>query len=290
MTFVLIAPVAAAFAAALVETIPVRLDDNVSVPATAAAVLWIASLASGDVWSVSSRAVAAALPWAVAVNAVVAWLGYRARTVTVSGMIGGAVVGIVIFACAGATAWVFLFINFLVASLVSRLGLKRKALLGIAEERGGRRGAGNALANCGVAVAAAVAAVCTPYRAEALLALTAALAAGGSDTVASEIGKAWGRATFLVTSARRVKPGTPGAMSLEGTAAGLVAALGLASTAVALGLIPSSTIPLIVAGATAGALIESALGATLEGPGILNNDMLNFINTAVAAAVTLAIA
>jgi len=31
-------------------------------------------------------------------------------------------------------------------------------------------------------------------------ALVAALTAGGSDTVASEIGKAWGRSTFLVTT------------------------------------------------------------------------------------------
>jgi uncharacterized membrane protein len=46
----------------------------------------------------------------------------------------------------------------------------------------------------------------------------------------------------------------------------------------------------VIIGATAGALVESALGATLEGPGILNNDMLNFINTAVAAAVALAFA
>ena len=37
-------------------------------------------------------------------------------------------------------------------------------------------------------------------------------------------------------------------------------------------------------GATAGSLLESWLGATLEAPGILNNDMLNFINTAAAAA------
>jgi uncharacterized membrane protein len=41
--------------------------------------------------------------------------------------------------------------------------------------------------------------------------------------------------------------------------------------------------------ATIGALVESSLGATLEGPGILNNDMLNFLNTAVAAAAVLAI-
>jgi uncharacterized protein (TIGR00297 family) len=168
--------------------------------------------------------------------------------------------------------------------------LKRKTLLGIAEERSGRRGAGNALANCGVAAIAAIAAVTTPYPRDALIALVASLAAGGSDTVASEIGKAWGRSTFLVTTFGRVKPGTPGAMSLEGTAAGLAAAATLASIGVALGLAPAPTLVPIVVGATAGALVESALAATLEGPGILNNDMLNFINTAIAAAAALALA
>ena len=146
------------------------------------------------------------------------------------------------------------------------------------------------MANCGVAALAAIAAASTPYSAQALVALTAALTAGGSDTVASEIGKAFGRSTFLVTSFGRVKPGTPGAMSLEGTAAGLTAALALGATGIALGLAPAAALLAIVAGATAGAVVESVLGATLEGPGILNNDMLNFINTAVASVVALAIA
>jgi uncharacterized membrane protein len=79
-------------------------------------------------------------------------------------------------------------------------------------------------------------------------------------------------------------------MSAEGTAAGLVAAFALAALGAAAGLIPGSAIPAVVVAATAGALVESALGATLEGAGILNNDMLNVINTAVAAAVALAIA
>ena len=87
-----------------------------------------------------------------------------------------------------------------------------------------------------------------------------------------------------------MRPGTPGAMSLEGTTAGLAAAFALATAGVAMGLIPASMTPGVVAGATAGTIVESALGATLEGPGILNNDVLNFINTAIAAAVTLAIA
>jgi len=289
-SFAILAPLAAAVVAALVETIPVRLDDNVSVPAAAAGVLWLASLMTRASAVSSGPAVVSALPWAIAANAAVAWIGHRARTVSASGAIVGAAIGIAVYAGAGRSAWLLLLATFIVASVASRMGLQRKVLLDIAEDRGGRRGAGNAIANCGVAVVAAVAASTTPDAVGALIALTAALVAGGSDTVASEIGKAWGRSTFLVTSFGRVKAGTPGAMSLEGTAAGVIAAFGLAALAVWLGLIDGSTIVAVVVGATAGALVESVLAATLEEPGIVNNDMLNFINTAVAAVVALAIA
>ncbi len=289
LTFAIVAPIAAAVIAAMVETIPVRLDDNISVPVAAGAVLWLASLMTPAALTGAQAALVAALPWALGVNAITGWLGYRARTVSRSGAIAGALIGSIIYAGGGAGAWALLLIVFIAASLTSRLGLTRKEQLGIAEERGGRRGAGNAIANVGVAAAAAIAGVTTPYGPAAMVALVAALAAGGSDTVASEIGKAWGRSTFLVTTFGRVKPGTPGAMSLEGTAAGLVAAFALATIAAALALIPQSATLTIVVAATAGALVESALGATLEGPGILNNDMLNFINTAVAAAVALVI-
>jgi uncharacterized protein (TIGR00297 family) len=287
--WVICAPIAAAIAAGLVETLPVRLDDNISVPTAAAAVLWLSHLMTAGAIAASSSAVLAALPAAVGVNVVFAWLGYRARTVSLSGAVGGAIVGALIFATGGWAAWVFLFLTFVVASVASRLGLKRKTLLGIAEDRGGRRGAGNAFANCGVATIAAIVAVTTPYAQMAMLAFVAALTAGGSDTVASEIGKAWGRSTFLVTTFGRVRPGTSGAMSLEGTAAGIVAALALAAVAVVLGLTQGHTVVPIAIAATIGALAESALGATLEGPGILNNDMLNFINTAIAAAVAMAL-
>jgi uncharacterized protein (TIGR00297 family) len=288
--FDVLAPLAAAAIAALVETIPVRLDDNLSVPASAALVLWLISLMSPAALDQSHSAVVSALPWAIGINAIVAWLGYQAGTVSMSGTLVGALIGITIYAAAGRNAWLLLLATFAVATIASRLGWQRKLLLGIAEERRGRRGAGNALANCGVATIAAVAAASTPHPAAALLALATALIAGGSDTVASEIGKAWGRSTFLITSFGRVKPGTPGAMSLEGTTAGVVSAFGLAALAVWLGQIAWAMIAAVVVGATVGALVESVLGATLEGRGILNNDMLNFINTAVAAAVALVLA
>ena len=287
LAFTILAPLAAAIAAGFVETIPVRLDDNISVPVTAAAVLWIASLMDVAAWQASRQAVLLAVPWGVAVNAATAWLGFRAKTVSQSGALAGFCVGLLIYVGGGAGAWILLLVTFLAASITSRLGLRRKMVLGIAEERGGRRGAGNAIANCGVAAAAAIAAATTPYGGTALLAVVASLAAGGSDTVASEIGKAWGRSTFLITSFGRVKAGTPGAMSLEGPAAGMIAAFGLAAVGAAAALIPASAIITVVVAATAGAVVESALGATLEAPGILNNDLLNFINTSVAAAVVL---
>jgi uncharacterized protein (TIGR00297 family) len=281
---------AAAIAAGFVESMPGRLDDNISVPAVAGGVLGLASLVTAGAFAASVSAIAMRLPWAIVLNLLVAWLGHRARTVSLSGAASGAVIGSAIYVGGGPGAWTLLLLTFVLASATSRLGLQRKLLLGIAEERGGRRGTGNAIANCGIAAIAAIVAIATPDRAAALLALTAALTAAGSDTVASEIGKSWGRSTFLITSFARVKPGTSGAMSVEGTAAGRLAALALAAAAAALQLIPATLIVVAIVAATVGALVESALGATLEEAGILNNDMLNFINTAVAAAVALFLA
>lgn len=290
LAFTIAAPILAVIAAALAETIPARLDDNLSVSATAGAVMWLASLASLADLSAGMVVAAGRLPAAVALNALVAWAGHRARTVSWPGAVAGAIIGITVFAGFGWQGWLLLLITFIAASAVSRMGLKRKLVLGIAEERGGRRGPGNAIANTGVSTIAALVALAGPSDDVARLAFVAALVAGGSDTIASEIGKAWGRRTWSITTLARVPPGTSGAMSVEGTAAGVAGAVGLGLAAVALGLAPIAWLTAIVIGATAGSLLESWLGATLEGPGILNNDMLNFINTAAAAVVAIAVA
>jgi uncharacterized protein (TIGR00297 family) len=201
----------------------------------------------------------------------------------------GFVIGTTVCLFAGWPGWLLLLTAFLAASISSRIGLQRKTLLGIAEAHGGRRGAGNAIANTGIAAVAAATSAFSYAQDAALLFFAAALTAGASDTIASEIGKAWGRSTWLIAPLRRVPPGTSGALSLEGTAAGLVGALGLAAVAIALGLVPRGALIPLVVGATIGSLIESGLGATLEPPGILNNDALNFINTGLAAFAALVI-
>jgi uncharacterized protein (TIGR00297 family) len=290
LLFTLAAPVLAATAAAGVESLRVGLDDNISVPIAAAIVFGGLGLMDGASWSAASAWLPRSLLLAAAVNVPVATLGWYARTVTVPGAVVGAAIGIAVFGFAGVAGWVMLFAAFAAASLSTRLGLKRKSVLGIAEARGGRRGPGNAIANTGLAAFAAIVAALSPCREGALLAMVTALAAGAGDTVASEIGKAWGTRTYLFPTFKSVRPGTSGAISLEGTGAGIVAALALAALAQALGLVDGRGLWFVAVGATVGSFVESSLGATLEASGTLDNDMLNFVNTGLSAAFAVALA
>jgi uncharacterized protein (TIGR00297 family) len=226
----------------------------------------------------------------LAVNISVAAAGYIARTVSPSGAVVGAAIGAVVQVATGWGGWLLLLATFGSAVVATRLGIQRKTLLGIAEARGGRRGAGNAIANTGVAAAAAGLSMLSGLHDAALVAFVAALAAAGSDTMASEIGKGWGRRTYLVPTFRQVAPGTSGAVSAEGTAAGAVGALALGSLGLAAGLIPSGALVPVLVGAAVGSLAESTMGATLEAPGFVNNDVLNFLNTGIAAAVAVLVA
>ena len=79
-------------------------------------------------------------------------------------------------------------------------------------------------------------------------------------------------------------------MSLEGTVAGAASAAALAAGAALLSLIGWQDVAPVVIAATAGALVESALGATLEHRGVVNNDVLNFLNTSVAAFAAIRLA
>lgn len=288
--FTWLAPIAAALVAALVETIPVNLDDNLSVPFAAGLVLLLADQVDprhvSDLWPV----LAARLPWALAVNAAMAAAAWWRGALTPTGSLVGTALGVVIFVGAGAGGWGILLMAFVAAVATSRIGHARKSARGIAEARDGRRGAGNALANCVVGAIGAWLMAVGGHAASGALVLVAGLVAGASDTVASEIGKAYGGTTRVFPSFQEAPPGTPGAVSLVGTIAGLVAAAGMAWASSL--LLPGGVgmIAAVTAGATVGAFVESALAARFEAPGILNNDALNFINTAVAAVVAAAVA
>ena len=58
-----------------------------------------------------------------------------------------------------------------------------------------------------------------------------------TDTFQSEVGKAFGKNTFLMTSLQKVPRGTEGAISIEGTLAGILASIIINISAYKLGII-----------------------------------------------------
>ena len=195
---------------------------------------------------------------------------------------------------------------FILAFAATRFRRGQKEQIGLAESRRGRS-ASQVAANMGVA---ALAALMLPLYAAKhgtfsyvyagihlghfvivssaiLAALVAALAEAAADTVSSEIGQAIGGTPILITNGRRVPPGTDGAITLAGTAAGCLAAAVVVLTAIpTLRLSPGQATVAWIA-AIAGLFADSLIGAALERRGWLNNDSVNFLSTAVAALITL---
>jgi uncharacterized protein (TIGR00297 family) len=270
---------AAALLAAFAESLRTGIDDNILVPAVGGAALYAATLVDpqrlADFGSVLSR-----YAWiGAAVNAVLALAAYAARGVDLSGALCGWCLGVALYAFSGWRGFSLLLLFFVLGTACTKIGYAKKALLGIAQEKGGRRGAKHAIANTGAGVLFAFLAVATPYHTVFILALVAAFATAAADTVSSEIGQAFGRTTYLVTSFTRVPAGTEGAVSLEGTLAGIAASTVPAAFAAGVSLITWPGAAVVVAAAFVGTTLESYLGATLQRTDAIDNEVVNFANT-----------
>lgn len=147
------------------------------------------------------------------------------RSLSFSGVIAGAAVAAGLYLASGWRGLLPLGALFLLTAAATRLGSDRKRALGIEEPGGGRRGAVKVLANSAVGLSFALASMAAARPELCILAMAAAFATAACDTVSSEIGKAYGKRTYLVTTMSRVRPGREGGVSLAGTLSGAGAAL-----------------------------------------------------------------
>ncbi|HUN87105.1 MAG TPA: DUF92 domain-containing protein [Terracidiphilus sp.] len=184
------------------------------------------------------------------------------------------------------------------AHIATRIGRGKKEQMGIAERRRGRT-ASQVAANLGIA------ALVSSELAQSLLADggwlshsapshspvfalgIAALSEAAADTVSSELGQILSSQPRMITTLKKAAPGVDGAISWEGTVAGIIAA-GIVSALGAWSLRGDETLFVIGwAGAVLGLFFDSLLGATLERRGWLNNDAVNFLSTASATCFAL---
>lgn len=258
--------------------------------------LSVPTLLAGLAWQIHSTSLPPWWPWAVAAGMALAAASWWLRASTLPAAALGFLISLALIFGHPATrgtlhrssynssaftpnAFPALLALVLITHAATRFGRSRKEASGTAEPRTGRRASQ-------VAANLAVAALCaTGHSALWFAASLAALAEATADTVSSEIGQAFSGPTWLVTSARRVPPGTDGGISLPGTLAGFGAAALIPSVVAFTQPLSFSTALVVTLAAAAGLLFDSLLGATLERQGWMGNDLVNLSSTAFAAAL-----
>ncbi|NEP06634.1 MULTISPECIES: TIGR00297 family protein [Okeania] len=245
-------------------------------------------------------------PWLIAIslNTILLSLVYFApkKLLTPAGILHAWILGVIIWGSLGWPGYLVVAFYFLVGSGVTRIGMAQKQAAGIAEKREGARGPENVW---GSALTAAICAVGVwiigllypnhppienlPFL--LMLGYVASFSTKLSDTCASEVGKAYGKRTFLITTLQPVPRGTEGAVSLEGTLAGIVASVAIALVGWSVGLIDLTGIAFCVLAAFIATNLESVIGATVQSQfEWLTNEIVNIINTLIGAIAAILLA
>ena len=225
-------------------------------------------------------------------------LAYYRQVLTKRGTLAAFGIGMTI-GILGDVTWLLLLLFFLLSSFAAtRYRFALKEAMGVQEGKKGERGATNVLANgiapTAVAVFSAFGLPQFPVEWMGIVFLSG-LAVAGADTLASEIGVLSDRA-YLITTFRRVKPGTDGGVSLLGEVCAFGASLytaligwfvlfylsghlGLTAT------IPARSLLLLIPASIGfiGCQIDSILGATLEARGLIHKKGVNLLSTVIGS-------
>jgi len=220
------------------------------------------------------------------INFILIYTFIKIPLMTKGGWISAGILGTILWGCLSWQGWISVVIYLLFGSLVTKIGYKFKKELGIAEKRDGRRGPENVW---GSAATGLFFAIMTKFNLANIvffkIGFAASFAAKLADTFGSEIGKRFGKETYLITSLKKVKRGTEGGISLEGTLASVLGSIFMSFVMLLLSIISTKYHFIIVAiSGFLATLSESVIGAKFQNKYKLSNEMVNAIQTSIASA------
>jgi uncharacterized protein (TIGR00297 family) len=211
----------------------------------------------------------------------------KAGKLTVAASVMGGVIGLLVFMATGFAGLIMMVTFFVLGTLSTSWKLSVKQSLGLAETGKGRRVAAQVIANAGVAGLLALLIIIFPrYINLFIVMIAASFASAIADTLSSELGNVYGRKFYNVITFKKDTRGENGVVSLEGTIIGIIGSAVIAFIYALAYNFDLNFLWIIVAG-TIGNLTDSILGATLERKYVLNNNAVNFSNTAIAAIAAL---
>ncbi|HEX9101815.1 MAG TPA: DUF92 domain-containing protein [Polyangia bacterium] len=196
-------------------------------------------------------------------SSAIAAIAYRRGALSSSGALAAAAVGAVIFVGGGPWWFGALGVFFVTSTLLGRVGAAFKARTKREFSKGDTRDAWQVLANGGVAAVAALLMLVAP-DARWLYAFVGALATANGDTWATELGILSPGEPRSIVSLRRVPRGSSGAVSALGLAATVAGAFAVGLAAASASGRPLRVLFVAVVAGTAGALVDSLAGATVQ--------------------------
>lgn len=206
----------------------------------------------------------------------------RAGKLTLPAAIAALSIGVLVAAGGGPKGVGLLFTFFALGVWATghRKDLKAKIPTEATHSQG--RTAGQVFANGGVAALMALLALIDNEQTELYqLMLAASLASALADTASSELGMVYGRNFFNILSFKKEPKGLDGVVSLEGT---IIGAAGAAIISLIHSGISQLSLIVLIAGIL-GNLADSLLGAAFERKHLISNNVVNFLNTLLAALV-----
>ncbi|MGB3906945.1 MAG: TIGR00297 family protein [Methanomethylovorans sp.] len=267
---------------ALFESIPSRVDDNISVVFGSGMVMWLFA-------SFGYTVPPAHMFFALLFSLLLGYLAYRARIADISALLGASLIGVLIIVFADIFCFLLLLTFFILGGVFTKYKYAYKASIGIAEKKGGVRSYENVFSNSMAALVLAIAYGMYPQYSEFIMySYLGTVATATGDTLASEIGTTSKERPRMITNLKPARPGRDGAVTILGELACIFGSLVIAVLAILFGKVENAYLGLLITGLGGfiGTNIDSLLGATLQNRGILSNSGVNFYANFAGAAVS----
>ncbi|AYK15913.1 MAG: TIGR00297 family protein [Methanosarcina flavescens] len=269
----------------LFESIPSKIDKNISVPLGSGMTMWI--FEEFRYWVPPEEMVVA-----LAFSFFLGVLAYRAKIADVSALLSAALLGVLIIVFSDLSWFLLLLTFFILGGGFTRYKYAYKESIGIAQAKNGIRSYENVFSNSTAALVLAVAyGVFPEHSLPITYAYMGTVATATGDTLASEIGTTAKGRPRMITTLKPSEPGADGAVSLLGEFAAILGSAVIGILAYLLGVSDNFILTVLVttAGGFFGTNIDSLLGATLQKRGVLSNSGVNFAATFTGAGISAAL-